>query len=267
MHNPAVRKSRRILLGILLIAVLGGFAWLILSQPNEPIYQGKPLSYWCEQYSASSWLYPTNEPDKQSETAIRTIGTNAVPTLLRMLKATDSKLKLKLFQLAAKQHLVDIKWKSAELLHYEALDGLFALGTDAHSAVPDLVEIYNERHLLGILHLFGCMGPAAADAVPRLVQDTSDANYNVRFSALWALGNIHAKPDLAVPALIRSLHDPMDGNRARAAISLGAFGIDAKSAIPELIKVLTDPSTDVKNDATSALKQIDPEAAAKAGVK
>jgi len=267
MHTTAVRKTRRYLLVALLLAVLGFVSWLILSQPREPVYQGKPLSYWCEQYSASRWLYPTNEPDKQAETAIRTIGTNAVPTLLRMFKATDSKLKLKLFELAAKQHLVVIKWKSAQLLHYEALHGLFALGTDAQSAVPDLVEIYNERHLLGILDLFSFMGPAAADAVPRLVQETSDTNYNVRFSALRALGQIHARPDLTVPVLTKSLRDPVLEIQGTAAAGLAAFGTDAKSAVPELIKALADPDPYVRGESASALQKIDPEAAVQAGVK
>src|SRR5882757_4324688 len=145
MHTTAVRKTRRYLLVALLLAVLGFVSWLILSQPREPVYQGKPLSYWCEQYSASRWLYPTNEPDKQAETAIRTIGTNAIPTLLRMLGAKDSKFKLKLVQLAQKQHFFNIKWKSALLRHSEATRGLLCLGPLAAPALPELIEIYKVR--------------------------------------------------------------------------------------------------------------------------
>src|SRR5882762_7135488 len=132
--------KRRILTVTLLTAVLGFVSWLLLSQPSEPVYQGKPLSYWCYQYEIDS--SPDSESQLRAETAIRAIGTNAIPTLLRWLKAKDSKLKL--LQLASKQHSVNIRWKTAENRHYEALQGFFALGTAGKSAVPALIEIYSK---------------------------------------------------------------------------------------------------------------------------
>ena len=49
--------------------------------------------------------------------------------------------------------------------------------------------------------------------------------------------------------------------------TLGVFGPDAKSAIPALSKSLNDSDENVKNAVREALIKIDPEAAAKAGVK
>src|SRR5260370_5750943 len=118
VDNSFMRKSRRYSLTTLLIAVLGGFAWLILSPPSEPMYQGKTLSFWCDQYTANSLPESDIELQKQAETAIRAIGTNAVPTLLRMLKAKDSKFKRWLFQLGRKQRVLDINWKTAAFRHY-----------------------------------------------------------------------------------------------------------------------------------------------------
>jgi len=218
------------------------------------------------------------ELQKQAKIAIQTIGTNAIPTLLRMLKARDSRFKLKLIRLSHKQHLINIKWKLPQIRDNEAMLGFICLGSSAASAVPELVDIYKERRSHpyydpysgdpgGILYILALMGPAAADAVPRLVEDTTDTNSDVRFAAFWALGKIHAKPSFAVPALISSLRDPIFGNRVCAIIDLGAFGSDAKSAVPELIKLLADPSPAVRANAISALKKIDPEAAAQAGVK
>jgi hypothetical protein len=252
--------------------------WLILSQPSEPVYQGKPLSYWCDQYAANRYLETDKEPKKQAETAIRAIGTNAIPTLLRMLKARDSKLKLKLIELASKQHVINIEWKTATDRHYEASMAFMCLGPEAKFAVPGLIEILNECHSDPyngapgprgsiIADIFSNIGPAAADAVPQLVRFTTDTNYIIRWSAVSALGEIHAKPDLAVPTLTKSLRDPVGVIRGKAAISLSAFGSDAKSAVPELIKTLADPYSDVRAVAATALKKIDPEAAAKAGVK
>jgi hypothetical protein len=49
--------------------------------------------------------------------------------------------------------------------------------------------------------------------------------------------------------------------------SLGAFGSQAKSAVPAILKELQSTNLAARKNATNALKQIDPAAAAKAGVK
>ena len=45
------------------------------------------------------------------------------------------------------------------------------------------------------------------------------------------------------------------------------LGIAAKDAVPSLLSLLNDPTRFVKESAAAALKAIDPEAAAKAGVR
>jgi len=273
VHNPAVRKTRRYLLVTLLIAVLGFAPWLLLRPDPEPTYQGKPLTDWCYQYAGNSFLDSNTELQKQAETAIRTIGTNAIPTLLRMLQARDSKFKLMLMQLSQKQHVVNINWKTAQIQHDIARVGFSVLGSDGKSAVPALLEIYcncrpspyDDRG--NIAEIIALIGPAVEDAVPRFVQDTTDTNLYIRWSAISALGRIHARPDLAVPVLIRSLHDQDGIVREEAACSLAAFGNNARSAAPELIKTLTDPYPGISNAVAYALKKIDPAAAAQAGVK
>ena len=269
-----MRKTRRYLLVTLLIAAVGVASWLFLSQPSEPVYQSKPLSYWCAQdYSANVSSDSNIELKKQAEIAIRTIGTNAVPTLLRMLRAKDSKFKLNLIQLASKQHLVKTNWKTAAARHMEAAIGFYRLGPLGKSALPDLIEIYKgHRSDLGcepmsVAHIIGYIGPGAADAVPLLVQGATDTYFANRWDAVIALGRIHARPDLATPALAVCLRDPDERIRGSAATSLGSLGTGAQSAVPELTKLLGDPVPFVKDDAASALKEIDPEAAAKAGVK
>ncbi len=271
-----MRKTRRYLLVTLLIAAVSVASWLLLSQPGEPVYQGKSLTFWCDHCAAKSFLSSDQELQEQAGIAIRAIGTNAIPTLVRMLRAKDSKLNL--IELASKQHVINIELKTATDRHYEALMAFMCLGPEAKFAVPALIEIFNECHsdlyngapgprASIIADIFSNIGPAAADAVPQLVQFTTDTNYNIRWSAVSALGEIHAKPDLAVPVLTKSLRDPIGVIRGKAAISLSAFGSDARSAVPELIKALADPYSDERADAASALKKIDPEAAAQAGIK
>lgn len=82
VHNAAVRKRFRIGFGLLLLAVFGGIAWLTL-RPSEPMYEGKTLSVWLEEYVHSS---PNSELSNNAKDALHHIGTNAIPTLLCRLK-------------------------------------------------------------------------------------------------------------------------------------------------------------------------------------
>ena len=54
---------------------------------------------------------------------------------------------------------------------------------------------------------------------------------------------------------------------SRVSHSLGMFGRDARLAVPALVELLNDPDADVRGSATNPVKTIDPEAAAKAGVR
>jgi hypothetical protein len=102
-------QKRHILLAALLVAVLGGLAWLVLRPgEGELVYQGKPLSFWIERYASDR----SKVERQEAEIAVRHIGTNAIPTLLRMLQARDSALKLKLVALA-KKHNLEFSYASA----------------------------------------------------------------------------------------------------------------------------------------------------------
>jgi HEAT repeat protein len=72
---------------------------------------------------------------------------------------------------------------------------------------------------------------------------------------------------LAVPVLIKALRDPDASVRGAAACSLEAFGAEAKGAVPALLELLKDEDEYARGAAAEASGQIDPEAAAKAGVK
>ncbi len=118
-----MRKSRPILFVSLLIAVFGAASWLLLSHPSEPTYQGKPLTYWLDNYAFHFESTNGLAAETNAINAVCEIGTNGIPTLLRLLDAKDSNFKLKLIQLAKKQRLINIKFRSAEMQHLEASAG------------------------------------------------------------------------------------------------------------------------------------------------
>jgi hypothetical protein len=132
--------KRRILFILLFLAILGGAGWLALRGTREPVYDGHTLTYWLERYQLDR-VARVPAPGSQAVRAIRSIGTNGIPTLLRMAQAHDSSLRLKLDALAQKQHLVPIRFSREPQLKTLATDGLCLLGPTASNAVPSLAAV------------------------------------------------------------------------------------------------------------------------------
>lgn len=84
----------------------------------------------------------------------------------------------------------------------------------------------------------GNYGPAAAPAVPALLEATRSKYMTLRRLALVSLARIGAQPAVIVPLMIRTLEDKdQSAVRSAAAAALGVIGMPAKGAVPHLIKV------------------------------
>ena len=104
--------------------------------------------------------------------------------------------------------------------------------------------------------------------VPALVKSLGDPSANVRRTALNGIAGYRFLAKPAIPAVASCLNDVFFSDiREQAADILGRFGSDAKAASPALVPLLYSTSDGVRLHAEEALKLIDPEAAAKAGVK
>ncbi|MDB6112697.1 MAG: repeat protein [Pedosphaera sp.] len=252
-------KRYRILVGVLLVAVVGGLAWQ-MSRPREPMYEGKPLSYWL--------LRPSLDRNLD---AVRQTGTTAIPTLLQMLRAKDSVFFLKVVKLMKKQRFIKIDYVFAGERNFQAILGFGILGVKAGEAVPALVEIYDQAissdSMCATADSLGAIGPLARPAVPSLLRGVTNKDENVRFGSLSALELIGPESSLLMPVLETSLKDNDWKVRNQAAHMLGGLGADAKHAVPAILPLLIDTQRMVRVAATNALIAIDPEAAAKAGVQ
>jgi HEAT repeat protein len=89
----------------------------------------------------------------------------------------------------------------------------------------------------------------------------------MRGAAADALVELRKEPELVVPVFSEFLTSPDARMRVFGASVLGSLGTDAKAAIPLLLKLRTDEDPDVRESAARALREIDPQAAANAGVK
>src|SRR5882724_7852318 len=77
------RRYLRILLIVVPISVIVGFAILGNTNQAAPQYQGKPLTHWLSSFAAE---YASLGASSNFDYAIRQSGTKAIPVLLRMLR-------------------------------------------------------------------------------------------------------------------------------------------------------------------------------------
>jgi len=273
IQNADMRKRLQIALAVLLVGVIGGIGWQSLRH-REPVYQGKSLSTWLEGYTPDPKSYRplVEQPQwQQANAAVRGLGTNAIPSLLRMLRARDNPWKLKLVRLASNQRFIKISYVSASELNVRAAMAFGSLPDHGSNSVPELIQIYKENRSeesqSAVVLAFRSIGPAASQAVPVLLNAAGSSDLTIRHNALAALGEIHAQPDLVVPLLTKALRDQEPHIRSAAAMALRDFGAEAKPAVPALLELLKDGDSYVSTIAAESLEQIDPEAAANAGVK
>lgn len=243
-------------MAILLLAVTV-FVLVRLWQPTEPSYKGKSLSHWLEQYHSARG---TGTASGEAEEAIRRVGTNALPTLIRMIRVRDSWLKETAMKWSSKQEFIKFSFTPASKRRFQAQAGYQVLGAAAKAQVPQLMTILTNDSIAQVRQCtasaLGFIGEEAQSAVPALLITAKDPDNQVRNSSLWALSSIHADPELALPGLIEALDDSFSVARENAAIALGRYGELATSAVPALVRTKA-----VNRAARHALLQIDPEAA------
>jgi hypothetical protein len=184
--------------------------------PDDPSYQGKPLSHWLKMQR-----YGGNQSTNSLE-AIRHMGTNVIPSLLRRVEYKDAVFGVYDFEVGM-----------------EGVSGLIALGDQAKPALPKLTELMNTNNDdIALLAMMATLG-TGRDAIPCLVQGLTNQFSRVRGEAANYLTGEWSDP----------------------------YPEERKRATPFLVKLLSDPDPDVRSNVTNELKMLDPQAAAKAGIR
>jgi hypothetical protein len=246
--------------------VLGVLIWQALwSGQPDPVFDGIPLTEWMAGYVASP------SASEAADQVLGKVGTNAIPTLLRMLQKRDSTFKCKAMELVQKQHFVKVHFIPAAQCNQGAYFAFLKLGARAEGAVPALMRIF-EMNVSPFsqqctANSLASLGPAANVAIPLLVTALTNSSPLVRQDIVNSLGRFDCQPDLVIPSLANALADPAVRVRGQACAVMMFKGSRAKSAVPALLKALNDPDSSVRGSAAAALRLIDPEAAAKAGIQ
>jgi HEAT repeat protein len=269
--------------------VLGTLAFLVF-RTSEPVAQSRPLSSWLVDVDYNQ---PAATRERASK-AIREIGTNALPYLLRDLDPPEeSKLRRWLAELLRKQTFVKMRLRTSDQKNRQAVWAFQTLGPSAKPAIQQLVPLLetNPGYVPGALagigpdavpHLCRALDSSNASvrgntaaylanavwdlsipksntipAVPSLLRNLQDTNHLVRWNSASALGAVTHNPGIVVPALIRALNDSEGAVAEAAAQALGAFGSDAKQAIPALSAASQHKDSRRRSAAAEALKKVE----------
>ena len=272
-RTKSMKSGKRILLFVLLAGVAGIFAILSWhSHPVEPVYEGKSLSAWLPALDDANRGMPGLFP-RDASRAVRAAGTNAFPILFRLLRATDSPLKLKLVALLKKQNRVNLHIRTADDLHIEAEAAFQLLGSRAKGAVPELIKLYEEvlppESKAAIVSVIGYSLPESRDTIPALERAATNANNRVSSIASNALSNYRQSqyPNGAgvfAPAndMVSNLRDGHRQFAPQTFFDSYTFGMRADpSIVPCLLTLLKTQPDDYWTK--FILEQMDPETAAK----
>ncbi|MDB6068663.1 MAG: hypothetical protein JWR26_4871 [Pedosphaera sp.] len=280
-----MRKRSRITFSLLLVALVGGIAWLAF-RPSEPRYKGRRLSAWLEDLNEAR---PGPQFDEARE-AISQMGSNSLPRIISMLRARDSLSKQRLMKWAGEHHMFESAFEPVQKSQHHAVIACFVLGPKAAPAIPALIAFLNEGNVgTGVGQTLAKMGPEALGpligslsnrddlvrrevayslgdfqsnapmVVPVLIQCLKDKASSVRFFAAVSLAHLAKEPTVAIPALVGALNDEDNTVRYTACLAIGEFRQQAQSATAPLLTLLEDADPEIRVAAAMVLARIHPE--------
>jgi hypothetical protein len=263
-----MRKRVYIVLAAMLLTVVGLAAWQRL-RTREPVYQGKRLSEWLREaidnQSGDGLQFPETEPAAMD--AVRAIGTNGLPALIRMMEAKDSPLKRTLVELAyfaRTPSLIRLCPPMAYDLQRMGAFGLSALGTNASPAVPPLKNLLVKRRSFPALNALLFIGRdgvvALSQALTNQVTFPASKPPDLRRSIIWAFPYYVATmrgDNIPVPQesifLGRKYGVPKRPNPVTNVDNLARLKLEVEIMLPSLLQCLNDPDAMVRLSAARAL--------------
>ncbi len=153
-------------IGMLAAVVMGTF---------EPKYSDKPMSYWISELNGTNYIRREIAAD-----ALARIGEPAIDPLVGALRKERS------FGLTLREKLwlkVPLKWQAkiprpwgADVMQYNALIGLAAMGTNAARVAPDVILIFTNNSPALTSRAAFALNRMGSNAYPALLNGTKSTN-------------------------------------------------------------------------------------------
>jgi len=239
-----VSRSLKIFLWALL-PVAGIASLSVTRSPREPEYAGQPLSAYL-----SSLTYSQVRLERDARDAIRAIGSNAVPHLIKILDARESRFKTWFNDLAQRQSFVSFRFPSLSAQQTQAAMACQELGHLAAPAVPSLGRLIDDP-LVGYWAV-AALAEIGPQTFPLLTNALHSRWPSTRHAAVGHL-RLSRPPERALPLLLTALDDKDSHTRCLAAESLGAIRLPTPEVLSALAARLDDSDAAVRVNAAVSL--------------
>jgi HEAT repeat protein len=252
-----------------------------IAHNNEPSYHGRTLSEWLRDLDPHM-AYEVNHPPPEV-VAIRGIGTNALPLLIKWMGAKDPKEP-------PKPHLAECYNMTRS---QRAAMAITILGETAEPAIPELTQLAmslsSRDRYDRCIEALAQIGPAALPSfeiiltrgsigrrssaieslpvlhtnamvvLPAAVKCLAGNNEDLGWRAADALSRLDAPGSALVPLLTNALTSASAPARVRVLRCLFWLDHSPQEAVPAISAALTDRNPEVRAEATNALQRIAPE--------
>lgn len=259
---------------LLLLGMLAAVLAATRGTVREPELNGVPLRHFLDKQT-----YGELRTERDARESIRNFGTNAVPYLVSILEARESRFRIAMRQALARQSVISVTLPPLFVQQRQAALAYAELGPLASGASAALTRLVDDpvlcRHALSALAMIGPQnfpvltnalastnGEARAEAAgvlrymtPReapvnvLLRALDDSYPETRSNAAGSLAFLRCRLDCVVPALVHRLNDSNNIVRVNIAGALGWLQRDAEPALPALrglYETTTDPAEQVK---------------------
>ncbi len=258
-HRSRVRRTGIIIL-VVAFAVVGICLIVVYKRAKGPVYYGKPLNQWAEEALASDETIRL-----PAEQAIRRIGTNAIPYLMREIRCQDSGFKMSFMEFVKGHPGIKINFISASKRRQNAFEIASCFGPEPRRAFFWALEPFFDDP-----ELIGCVGKTLLekdyeadpnnapdfDLFRSIARHMTNVNPRVRGS-LILMASVGSSEDIAGTKLLdiwlARLKDNDTRVRAQAALAMIQFGRISEKIFTALISSLQDSNAEVRRNSADAL--------------
>jgi hypothetical protein len=257
------RRRNFILIGISCL-IMAGAVWLGLSGDNEPVYKGRSLSWWLYIYGGMTAF---DRPSYgEAAEAVRNIGTNALPTMLRWIcfEPSQSKWRRKLEKDLEMLPVPRVtrpfrEWLGQDVASIRAqsvLSGFEILGPVAAPAAPELGRLANDpTHPFTAIRATAALAHIGPAALPQLLTVITNTRAITRDIAIATISDFESPARAVIPSLLQCLSDKNPAVARMAAGALGELKLEPGLVVPALCGVLGGTNSSLRACAAEALEE------------
>ena len=241
------RPASIVLVSVAMVVLV--VSYLLARHKPEPVFNGKPLSYWMFQSVAD---YPRR--NKAANEALQKMGQPAVEALTEAVEREDSFLRK---QIAKHDDLIPILNRNIPSKYWYrwlAAHALRGVGTNGASAIPALEKMSLDSDKILSSNARATLLLVKGEPIEKLVTDYQDrsnrTNYAKAFGILLQLGPY---AEAAIPILLAELQSTNSRIRSGAVTLLGSVGVESEVCVAAMTNLLNDPDSLIRSTAANAL--------------